>query len=190
MIAIVDLGIGNYSNVGKSMDAVVTRDIYALERANKLVVPGVGNFGAVLKALEPLKDVLLDSIAEGKAFLGICLGLHLLFETSEESDGRGLGIFHGKVVKIRGAGCPHIGWNQVHQQKQCPVFQGIKNDSYFYFVHSYYALPEEDIITAITTYNGIEFASAICKDNIFAVQFHPEKSGTNGLRLLSNFRRL
>ena len=196
MIAIVDLGIGNLANVRKALGGVVTSDPYEIERAEKVVLPGVGNFGAVMERLEPLRDVILDSINDGKPFLGICLGLQLLFEGSEESLGKpGLGVFRGEVVRFRGVRTPHIGWNQLWKRRDCPLFEGIKDGAYFYFVHSYYALPErEEIIAGVTDYGSrgreIIFTSAVCRENVYAVQFHPEKSGKNGLRVMANFRGL
>jgi len=195
MIAIVDLGIGNLANVRKALDGVITSDPYEIEKAEKIVLPGVGNFGAVMEKLEPLRGAILDSINDGKPFLGICLGLQLLFEWSEESEGKGLGVFKGNVVRFKGVRTPHIGWNQVWWKKDCPLFEGIKDGAYFYFVHSYYVNPaDESIIAGVTDYqskgNKVIFTSAVCKDNIFGVQFHPEKSSRAGLRLLANFRRL
>ncbi len=191
-IAIVDLGIGNLANVRKALGGVITNDPYEIDRAEKIVLPGVGNFGAVMERLEPLRGVILDTINEGKPFLGICLGMQLLFEESEESPGsRGLGVFEGKVVRFRGVRTPHIGWNQVFPSKECPLFEGIKEGAYFYFVHSYYVNPrDEEVVAAKTDYESMVFTSAVCKDNVFGVQFHPEKSSKNGLRLLKNFRRL
>ncbi|AFK23223.1 imidazole glycerol phosphate synthase subunit HisH [Pyrococcus sp. ST04] len=189
MIAIVDLGIGNLANVRKALKGEITDDPYRIEKAEKIVLPGVGNFGAVMDKLEPLKDIILEGIREGKPFLGICLGLQLLFEESEESPGRkGLGVFRGKVVRLRGVRTPHIGWNQVWIKRSCPLFEGVKNGAYFYFVHSYHAIPEEDIVVGVTDYGNIEFVSAVCRDNIYAVQFHPEKSSRNGLIVMKNFR--
>lgn len=195
MIAVVDLGIGNLANVRKALGGVITSDPYAIERAEKIVLPGVGNFGAVMEKLEPLRGVIIDAINDGKPLLGICLGLQLLFDGSEESPGKpGLGVFGGKVVRFQGVRVPHIGWNQVWQRKECPLFEGIKDGAYFYFVHSYYALPEEDVTAGVTDYESkgakVVFTSAVCRENVYAVQFHPEKSGRNGLRLLENFRRL
>ncbi len=196
MIAIVDLGIGNLANVRKALGGVITGDPYEIERAEKLVLPGVGNFGAVVEKLEPLRGVILDAINDGKPFLGICLGLQLLFQESEESPGKqGLGVFEGQVLRFRGVRAPHIGWNQLWKRKECPLFEGINDGAYFYFVHSYYALPEkEEIIAGVTDYGPrgreIIFTSALCRENVYAVQFHPEKSGRNGLILMRNFRRL
>ncbi|HII67875.1 MULTISPECIES: imidazole glycerol phosphate synthase subunit HisH [Thermococcus] len=196
MIAIVDLGIGNLANVRKTLDGVITSDPYEIEKAEKIVLPGVGNFGAVMEKLDLLRGVILDTINDGKPFLGICLGLQLLFEESEENpESKGLGVFEGKVVRFRGVRTPHIGWNQVWQKKECKLFEGIKDGTYFYFVHSYYVNPvDEEIIVGVTDYeskeNKVVFPSAVCKDNIFGVQFHPEKSSKVGLKLLANFRRL
>ncbi len=194
MIAIVDLGIGNLANVRKALGGVITGDPYEIEKAEKLVLPGVGNFGAVMERLEPLKGVILDAINDGKPFLGICLGLQLLFEGSEESEGKGLGVLRGEVVRFQGVRTPHIGWNQLWKRKDCPLFEGIKDGAYFYFVHSYYAVPEEDIVAGVTDYESkgtrIVFTSAVCRENLYAVQFHPEKSGKNGLTVMRNFRRL
>ena len=195
MIAIIDLGIGNLANVRKALGGVITSDPYEIERAEKLVLPGVGNFGAVMERLEPLREVILDAINEGKPFLGICLGLQLLFEESEESPGKpGLGVFKGKVLRFQGVRTPHIGWNQLWKRKECPLFEGIKDGAYFYFVHSYYAEPGEDVTGGVTDYESkgrkVVFTSAVCRDNVYAVQFHPEKSGRNGLILMRNFRGL
>ncbi len=195
MIAVVNLGIGNLANVRKALGGVVTGDPYEIEKAEKLVLPGVGNFGAVMERLEPLRGVILDAINDGKPFLGICLGLQLLFEGSEESPGRpGLGVFRGNVVRFQGVRTPHIGWNQLWK-RECPLFEGIRDGAYFYFVHSYYAEPgEEEIIAGVTDYESkgrkVVFTSAVCRGNVYAVQFHPEKSGRNGLRVMKNFRRL
>ncbi|NJE02811.1 imidazole glycerol phosphate synthase subunit HisH [Thermococcus sp. MV11] len=188
MIAIVDLGIGNLANVRKALGGKITGDPYEIERAEKIVLPGVGNFGAVMDRLEPLRGLILDAINDGKPFLGICLGLQLLFEGSEESPGKpGLGVFRGNVVRFRGVRTPHIGWNQLWKKGDCPLFEGIEDGAYFYFVHSYHAVPEEDIVAGVTDYGPVLFASALCRENIYAVQFHPEKSGRNGLTVMRNF---
>lgn len=195
MIAVVDLGVGNLANVRKALGGVITSDPYEIERAEKLVLPGVGNFGAVMERLEPLRGVILDAINDGKPFLGICLGLQLLFEGSEESPGKpGLRVFRGQVVRFQGVRTPHIGWNQLWKRKDCPLFEGIRDGAYFYFVHSYYAEPDEDVTAGVTDYESkgrkVVFTSAVWRDNVYAVQFHPEKSGRNGLILMRNFRRL
>jgi glutamine amidotransferase len=195
LITVVDLGIGNLANVRKAVGGTVTNDPYEIEKAEKIILPGVGNFGAVVERLEPLRGVILDAINEEKPFLGICLGLQLLFEGSEESPGsEGLGVFKGRVVKFRGVRTPHIGWNQLWKRGECPLFEGIRDGAYFYFVHSYYAAPEEEVAVGVTDYESkgsrVVFTSAVWRDNVYAVQFHPEKSGSNGLRVMGNFRRL
>ncbi len=191
MIAVVDLGIGNLANVRKALGGVVTSDPSELRKADKIVLPGVGNFGAVMRKLEPLRYVILDSIESGKPFLGICLGMQLLFEWSEESEGEGLRVLRGGVIRMRRGGVPHIGWNQVHLVRNCPLFNGVRTGSYFYFVHSYHADPKDhEVVVGLTDYEGYLFPSVIWKDNVFAVQFHPEKSSRNGLRIMENFRRL
>ncbi len=195
MIAIIDLGIGNLANVRKALGGVITTDPYEIEKAEKLVLPGVGNFGAVMERLEPLRGVIMDGIRDGKPFLGICLGLQLLFEESEESPGKpGLSVFKGKVVRFQGVRTPHIGWNQLWKRKDCPLFERIEDGAYFYFVHSYYAEPEEGVTAGVTDYESkgakVVFTSAVCRDTVYAVQFHPEKSGRNGLQVMRNFRGL
>ena len=195
MIVIVDLGIGNLANVRKALGGIVTSNPYEIERAEKLVLPGVGNFGAVVERLEPLRGMILDAINDGKPLLGICLGLQLLFEESEESPEKpGLGVFKGRAVRFREVRTPHIGWNQLWKRKDCELFEGIHDGAYFYFVHSYYAVPEEDVVAGVTDYeskeNKVVFTSAVCRDNVYAVQFHPEKSGRNGLMVMRNFRGL
>jgi glutamine amidotransferase len=189
MIAIVDLGVGNLANVRKALGGVITSDPYDIDEADKIVLPGVGSFGAAAKRLNPLKKPILKGIEEGRPFLGICLGMQLLFEYSEEGEGKGLGVFKGNVVRFKDVKTPHIGWNQVFFTKECPLFDGLKSGSHFYFVHSYHVNPAEDIIVAYTDY-GTNFPSAVYRNNVFGVQFHPEKSGRNGLKLLANFKRL
>ncbi len=197
MIAVVDYGMGNLRSVQKAVekvgfDSVLVDSPEGLEGVEKVVLPGVGAFRDAMQGLRDrgLIDPILRHIREEKPFLGICLGLHVLFTESEE-DGpcKGLGVIPGKVVKFRGNGLriPHMGWNQVSFKKDVPITKGIPQDSYMYFVHSYYVCPDNpDEIAAVTEYGG-EFPSAICKGNIFATQFHPEKSQANGLALIKNF---
>lgn len=195
MIAIVDLGVGNFANVGKAVGGTITDDSKILAEADRIVLPGVGNFGEVSRRLEPLREILLKKISAGTPFLGICLGAQLLFQSSEEEEGQGLGILKGKVVKLPEAAAPHIGWNQVNFETDFPLSRGVKNDSYFYFVHSYRVKPEtREPVAATTKFRANEgikrFPSAVRRENVFGVQFHPEKSGEAGLQVMKNFKEL
>lgn len=195
MIVIVDLDVGNLANVKKALDGEITADPAKIEQADKIVLPGVGNFGAALQKLDPFREPLLKAIEGGKPFLGICLGMHLLFDKSEEGSGEGLGVLSGEVVKFKRVRTPHIGWNQVYSQKEGPLMANISDGSYFYFVHSYYVSPEdENVISGTTDYTfkgeQVKFPSIVRKDNVLGVQFHPEKSGSVGLRMLRNFKKL
>ncbi|RMG73021.1 MAG: imidazole glycerol phosphate synthase subunit HisH [Nitrospirae bacterium] len=200
MIAIVDYGMGNLKSVEKgfhkvSCQALVTSDPKVIDSASGIVVPGVGAFRDCIGHLKELGlvDVIYRSIEKGKPYLGICLGLQLLFTQSEEFGlYEGLDIVKGRVKRFPDMGLkiPHMGWNRVHLVKTPPVFEGIENDSYFYFVHSYYVEPEDKALVAATTDYGIEFTSMLWKDNIIAMQFHPEKSQRLGLKVLENFGRL
>ncbi len=192
MIAIVNLGIGNFSNVKKAVKGIITNDPDKITKADKVILPGVGSFGYASKQLSEIKEALSEIISQDKPFLGICLGMQLLFEESEEGKGKGIGLLKGKVVKFKNVRIPHIGWNQVHVViDNIPLFKGIKNNSFFYFVHSYYVQPKnQEIVKGFTEYCEFEFPSVVAKGTIFGVQFHPEKSSDNGLKLLNNFRRL
>lgn len=195
MIAIVDLGVGNFANVGKAIGGTVTHDPDKIAGADSIVLPGVGNFGEVARKLEPLREVLLEKISSGTPFLGICLGTQLLFRSSEEDEGIGLGLLEGKVVKLPDEVTPHIGWNQVNFESSFPLARGIKDENYFYFVHSYRVkLDKEGQVAATTELRmGDEvkrFPSAVRMENVFGVQFHPEKSGEAGLKVMRNFKEL
>ncbi len=199
MIAVVDYGRGNLRSVQKAFEhlgyeAVVTRDPEVILRADKAVLPGVGAFGDCMENLRRfgLVEVVKEFIASGKPFLGICLGLQLLFSESEEfGPVEGLGVVKGRVVRFpRGLKIPHMGWNQVEVVSGSGLFEGIKSGDYFYFVHSFYVVPEDESVVATYTDYGVRFASSICVDNIFATQFHPEKSQRLGLKVLDNFGRL
>ena len=198
MIAIIDYGAGNLQSVKKAFDfigaeSVITNDPKVILSADKILLPGVGSFGDAMDSMR--KNGLVETVKEcalsGKPFLGICLGLQLLFEESEESPGvKGLGIFKGKIKKFSsdmGLKIPHIGWNSLEIQQKNTLFKDIPENAYVYFVHSYYLHAEdEDDIATVTNY-GIDFHSAVGKNNIFATQFHPEKSGDVGLQILRNF---
>jgi imidazole glycerol-phosphate synthase subunit HisH len=195
MIAIVDYGMGNLrsvTNAFRSLGAVisVTRDREVIRDATAVVLPGVGAFGKCVENLNrfDLLDVLKEQISAGKPYLGICLGMQILLESSEEAPGvEGMGVIKGKVVRFRGAmKIPHMGWNNARMVRQGPIFDGVPDDPYFYFVHSYYPAPLEDVAATVTEY-GVQFVSSIQKENVFACQFHPEKSQGVGLRLLRNF---
>ena len=196
MIAIVDYGMGNLRSVQKALEhvgaqAVVTDHRETIESASAVVLPGVGAFGKAMANLERagLTDVIRQVIAQGRPFLGICLGLQLLFEDSDEM-GRhnGLGVFGGQVKRFEvGLKVPQIGWNQVHIQRASPLLEGVADGSYAYFVHSYYVAPADPEIILTTTDYEIDYASIIGQDNVFGIQFHPEKSQAVGLRILRNF---
>ncbi len=197
MIAIIDYGAGNLKSLfnacrilGYSPRLVSSPD--ALDKAAKIILPGVGNFGPAMNQLESYREVLKQKTGDGVPFLGICLGIHLVLDGSDESPGTGgLGIFRGsckrfpKTVKI-----PHMGWNSVSLVGKSPLTEGIGDDSLFYFVHSFYPLPERDAVVLGETEYGLRFPSIIGESNVYATQFHPEKSGDVGLKLLRNFLEL
>jgi glutamine amidotransferase len=198
LIAIVDYGMGNLRSVTNAFarlggSVIVTRNKGRIAEASAIVVPGVGAFGKCMENLRgfDLLDVLREQISKGKPYLGICLGLQMLFESSEEAPGvEGLSLVKGSVRRFKNdLKVPHMGWNEVEQIKNSRVFKGIDQGEYFYFVHSFYPEPGEDVIASKTDY-GSPFASSIERDNIFACQFHPEKSQKVGLRLLQNFINL
>ena len=203
MIAIIDYDMGNLRSVEKAFEkvgaeALITRDPKVIDNASHVVLPGVGAFRDCMKNLDGygLIDPIIKAIDSGKPFLGICLGLQLLFEESAEFGlHRGLGVIKGKVVRfptgLKSDGdelkVPHMGWNDININKDSALLRDIKDGSYFYFVHSYYAVPDEPGTVLTTTGYGIEFASGVSRDNVMACQFHPEKSQKAGLKVLKNF---
>jgi len=206
MIAILDYGMGNLRSVHKALEkmgfrAVITQDPTELRKAAGLVVPGVGAYGKAMENLRQLRLVkpISEFIESGKPFLGICLGLQLLFSGSEEFGfQKGLSLLKGRVVRFPFSPggesssknllkVPHMGWNAVHIQKRSFALDGIADEAYFYFVHSYYPIPEEQEMVATTTDYGGEFVSSVRLGNLFACQFHPEKSQSLGLKILKNF---
>lgn len=201
MIAIIDYDAGNMKSVEKALialgqDVVVTRDAETILNADKVILPGVGSFGDAMGKLHDyqLVEVIRQVVEKKIPFLGICLGLQLLFENSEETPGvEGLGILKGKIVKIPENGdlkVPHMGWNSLRFRNEGRLFANLPQDSYVYFVHSYYLqAEEEEIVKATTDYSTCIHAS-VEKDNVFACQFHPEKSSDVGLKILENFCNL
>jgi glutamine amidotransferase len=201
MIAVVDYQMGNLRSVQKAFErvghgAIVTCDPADVERADKIVLPGVGAFEDAIAELRrrELVEPIKEAIVRGKPFLGICLGLQLLFDVSYEG-GRheGLGVLRGEVVRFDlppEFKVPHMGWNQADIVRPAPALAGIPQGAHFYFVHSYYVVPRNPEIIAITVEYGRPFCAAVWRDNVFATQFHPEKSQSDGLQLLKNFAEL
>jgi len=199
MIGIIDYGMGNLGSVLNAcrflnLDAKIISSREEMDCCRAVILPGVGAFGDCMNHLieHDFVQSIRDWVQAGKPFMGICLGLQALFDSSEESPGvPGLGIFGGIVKRFDlppELKVPQIGWNCVTQvRSDCPMFEGIKNDEFFYLVHSYYVCPEDQSIVAGTTEYGINYCSCVWKDNVFATQFHPEKSQTAGLRMLQNF---
>ena len=198
MITIIDYGSGNLKSIRNGFrrigaDALVTNDKKDLEQAEVLILPGVGAFGTAMKNLQKYQDIIHQHIQEGKPFLGVCLGLQVLFSESEESPGvKVLDVFRGKVVRFpetlppQGLKIPHMGWNNLNTLRYSPLMEGIDQD-YMYFVHSYYVQPEDPEIVVATVDYGVEVPAVVAQDNVFATQFHPEKSGPVGLEILKNF---
>lgn len=198
MIAIIDYDAGNIKSVEKALhylgeEAIITRDHALLQQADKVILPGVGAFGDAMDKLHEygLVSVIKEIVAKGTPFLGICLGLQLLFESSEETPGvEGLGLLKGKIVKLpedKGLKIPHMGWNSIEIAPKGRLFQGIENQSYVYFVHSYYLQAENEEDVVATTEYAAHIHASVEHGNIFACQFHPEKSSSVGLKILQNF---
>ncbi|MCX5678520.1 MAG: imidazole glycerol phosphate synthase subunit HisH [Candidatus Omnitrophica bacterium] len=213
MIAVIDYGMGNLRSVEKALELVgakvkVTSNPADLARCDKLVFPGVGAFGDAMRELKSLRlvDPIKDAIKSGKLFLGLCLGMQLLFDDSDEAPGvKGLSVLKGGVKRFRfvksGLKVPHMGWNSIQgtgfrvrgtgQRGQgAEILRGVPEGSYMYFVHSYYVKPKDRDVVLTTTDYGIDFVSGVCKDNIYGFQFHPEKSQDVGIKILENFVKL
>ena len=201
MIAIIDYDAGNLKSVEKALlylgqDVLVTRDREKILSADKVILPGVGNFGDAMEKLKGygLEEVIRETARQGKPFLGICLGLQLLFERSAEAPGvEGLGILKGEILRIpdrEDLKVPHIGWNSLKLQNQGRIFAGLEEEPYVYFVHSYYLkAADPQIVKAVTEYGG-RINASVESGNVFACQFHPEKSSRTGLKILKNFAEL
>ena len=201
MIAIIDYDAGNLKSVEKALqflgqECVITRDFHENKKADKVILPGVGSFGDAMSQLRKfeLDKVIHEVAAEQKPFLGICLGLQLLFEGSEESEGvEGLHLLDGEILRIpeqEGLKIPNIGWNSLDLQNNGRLFENLNGNPFVYFVHSYYLKAREESIVKATIEYSTHIHASVEKDNIFACQFHPEKSGTVGLQILSNFAKL
>lgn len=197
MIAIVDYGAGNLLSVKKALDfigaeSVITASADEIKNADGVILPGVGSFGNAMESMRDsgLVDTVRAAALSGRPFLGICLGLQLLFESSEESPGvDGLGVLKGKILKIPSDGLkvPHMGWNSLEIKKSTPLFDGISDGAYVYFVHSYYLSAENISDVSSTTEYGVTIHTSVANGNLFATQFHPEKSGDIGIQMLKNF---
>ena len=201
MIAIIDYDAGNLKSVEKALqflgqECVITRAFHEIKKADKVILPGVGSFGDAMSQLKKfeLDKVIHEVAAEQKPFLGICLGLQLLFEGSEESHGvEGLHLLDGEILRIpeqEGLKIPNIGWNSLDLQNNGRLFENLNGNPFVYFVHSYYLKAREESIVKATIEYSTHIHASVEKDNIFACQFHPEKSGTVGLQILSNFAKL
>lgn len=197
-VVIVDYGMGNLRSVEKAFERAGARVAVSskpsdVRGADKIVVPGVGAFSHAMKELRRrgLDKPILEKIKKGTPYLGLCLGLQILFPTSEEGRVKGLGVLPGRVVRFRGGmKVPHMGWNSLKLSGKCPLFKGVKPADHFYFVHSFYAKPAKRGLQAASTPYGGPFCSAVWKDNIYATQFHPEKSQAAGARVIRNFVKL
>jgi glutamine amidotransferase len=197
MIAVIDYGASNLKSVLNAFSSIgvkvkIARKPGEIEKADALILPGVGNFGDAMKSLAGSRKIILKKISEGTPFLGLCLGIQLIMQESEEARGvKGLGVVEGECKKFSGKiKVPHMGWNSVEVKKKNPLFEGLEDNEFFYFVHSYYPNPRDKKTIAGVTEYGIKFPSVIVKDNIYATQFHPEKSGEAGLKILDNFAKL
>ncbi len=199
MILIIDFGAGNLRSVQKAFelfnsDVRVSSDPLLIAKADRLVLPGVAAFGDSIKNIEELKlkEPILEFVSKGRPFIGICIGMQLLLtQSSEKGDHKGLNIIPGRVLKFPDTGkVPQIGWNQVRIKNESSLFKDIPDNTYYYFVHSYYVNPDsEDCIAGLTDYS-VSYTSVIAKENVFGVQFHPEKSQKAGLKIIDNFCKL
>jgi imidazole glycerol-phosphate synthase subunit HisH len=195
-VLIIDYGVGNLLSLKFALEkaglnAKITAPTQQLKNADAIALPGVGNFSAAAKALASVKAELVDTVNSGTPVLGICLGMQLFFQESEEGPGEGLAFFKGKNLRLSGpVKVPHMGWNSLRMVRQNELFDGVKNDAYVYFVHSLYPVPVDNEIVCTQTEYGGTFTSAVASKNVYGTQFHPEKSGDVGLKILKNFAKI
>jgi len=195
-VAIIDYGVGNLHSIRRGIEmagagAKVTGELKEIKVADAIVLPGVGAFESAMEEIKDKLDVIREVVQAGRPLLGVCLGMQLLLTRSEEGNGEGLNLIPGEVVKLPpGLKVPHMGWNSLELRREHPVLDTIAPGSYMYFVHSYYARPEDPKTILATTSYGVEFPSIIAQGLIMGTQFHPEKSGKFGLKLLQNFVRM
>lgn len=195
-VSVIDYGVGNLFSMKNALqraglDAEIVKTPEGVKSADGIILPGVGNFGAAAKLLSPLADPIRDAVEDGTPILGSCLGMQLLFEKSEEAPGAGLGLLKGWIREFKGdMKVPHMGWNSAIATRESPLLEGLYDEPYFYFVHSFFPDPEDGEDSLARTEYGIEFTSIVERGNVFGSQFHPEKSGKAGARLLSNFAGL
>jgi glutamine amidotransferase len=193
---IFDYGVGNLLSLKCALEkvgltATIGVSAQQLKKADAIALPGVGSFSAAITKLDTVKETLFAAVESGTPLIGICLGLQLFFPESEEGPGKGLALFEGKNVRLRGeVKVPHMGWNTLQIVKQNALFEGFADESYVYFVHSLYPVPTDKAIVAAETEYGATFTSAIASKNVFGTQFHPEKSGDIGLKILENFAKI
>ncbi len=194
--ALIDYGVGNIFSMKKALQRAgfavdVTSERKAISSADAIVLPGVGAFGVAAKNMAALKPSILEGLERGTPLLGSCLGTQLLFDHSEEGPGEGLGVIRGGVIRFRGElKTPHMGWNTLMTVRPDELLEGIEEDDYFYFVHSYYVSPDDPRVVVAETRYGVDFPSVVSRNAVYGTQFHPEKSGKAGAALLENFARM
>ncbi|MBN2251589.1 MAG: imidazole glycerol phosphate synthase subunit HisH [Candidatus Altiarchaeota archaeon] len=193
MIAIIDYGMGNLYSIRNAFlkvgaKAEIVKEPAALKDADAIVLPGVGAFDSAMRNLAPLKDDIIDTVGSGTPFMGICLGMQVLFEGSEEGTEKGLSVLSGRVVRLpETVLIPQMGWNELEIKKSIDLLDGISEGDFFYFVHSYYCEPKDAPVVVASVEYGTDLTAVVAQDNIFGLQFHPEKSGPKGLAILENF---
>lgn len=195
-ILILDYGVGNLFSLSSAIEregasAVVSAEIPSDGSFDGLILPGVGNFSPVAARLQRLREPIARIVESGRPLLGVCLGMQILFNRSEEGEGQGLGLIAGQVVKLPASvKTPHMGWNNLERVRLHPLLEGVSEDGWVYFVHSYYPQPEEEQVVVARTHYGISFPVIVARENVYGMQFHPEKSGQTGRTVLRNFLRM